>query len=160
MLKSINKVIKILILSDFFLLSAWGLISPILAIFIIGNIKNGDVKVIGIAVGIYWLTKSILQIPIGKYLDRTHGEKDDFYFLVLGTFLSSLTPLGYIFSFLPWHIYILQSIHAFGIAMSIPAWGGIFMRHIDKGKEAFSWSLESSSIGIGAGIAGIRRDNR
>ena len=29
------------------------------------------------------------------------------------------------------------------------------MRHIDKGKEAFSWSLESSSIGIGAGIAGI-----
>jgi len=155
MLKLINKVIKILILSDFFLLSAWGLISPILAIFIIENIKGGDAKVAGIAVGIYWLIKSIIQIPVGKHLDRNHGEKDDFYFLVLGTFLSSLTPLGYIFSSLPFHIYVLQSIHAIGMAMSIPAWGGIFMRHVDKGKEAFSWSLESSSIGIGAGIAGI-----
>lgn len=155
MLTSINKVVKILVFSDLVLLFGWGLITPILAIFIVESIKGGDAKVAGIAVGIYWLFKSIIQIPIGRYLDKREGEKDDYYFMISGIFLSSLVPLGYIFAKLPWHIYFLQIIHALGMAMNIPAWGGIFVRHVDKGKEALSWGLESSAIGIGAGIAGI-----
>lgn len=155
MFKTINKVIKVLIFSDFVLFSAWGLISPILAIFIVEKIKGGDARVAGTAIGIYWLLKSLIQIPIGRYLDKTSGEKDDYYFLISGTFLASLSPLGYIFSSLPFHIYFLQSIQAVGMAMAIPAWGGIFVRHIDKGKEALSWGMESSAIGIGSGIAGI-----
>jgi DHA1 family quinolone resistance protein-like MFS transporter len=155
MFPSINKVIKILIFSDLIFLFGWGLITPILAIFIEKNIIGGDVKVAGIAIGIYWLAKSIIEIPIGRYLDRNHGEKDDFYFLVFGTTLASLTPLGFIFAKFPWQIYFLQLLHALGMAMAIPSWGGIFIRHIDKGKEAFSWSLESASLGIGTGVAGI-----
>ncbi|MDI6602840.1 MAG: MFS transporter [Patescibacteria group bacterium] len=155
MFKSINKIIKILILSDFFAVSAWGLIAPILAIFIVENIHGGDAKVAGIAVGIYWVAKSIFQIPIGRYLDRNHGEKDDYYFLIIGTFIAAVVPIGFIFARYPWHLYFWQLVHAIAWAMAIPAWGGIFTRHIDKGKEAFSWGLESSSIGLGAGIAGI-----
>lgn len=151
----INKIIKVLILSDLVLLFGWGLISPILAIFITQQIKGGDVKLAGIAIGIYWLSKSIIQIPIARYLDKRKGEKDDYYFMIFGIILTSLVPLGYIFATLPWHIYLLQLIHSFGMGMNIPAWGGIFIRHTDKGKEALSWGLESSSIGIGAGIAGI-----
>jgi len=30
----------------------------------------------------------------------------------------------------------------------------IFTRHIDKGKEALEWGVESTAIGAGAGIAG------
>lgn len=152
---NINKVVKILIISDFFLLSAWGLIIPILAIFVIEQIKGGNIEVVGISVGIYWILKSLIQVPIGKYLDRNHGEKDDYYFMIFGTFLASLVPLGFIFVSLPWHLYVLQAIHALGMAMAIPSWGGIFVRHMDKGKEAMIWGLDSSFIGIGAGIAGI-----
>ena len=155
MFKSINKVVKLLVLSDFAFLFGWGLISPIFAIFIVGHIQGGDVKVAGIAVGIYWLLKSLLQIPIGNYLDKNHGEKDDFYFLVIGTLLASLAPLGFIFAILPWHIYIFQALHAIGAALALPAWCGIFTRHIGKGKEAQSWALDSSALGIGAGISGI-----
>jgi len=155
MLKGINKVVKILVFSDLILLFGWGLIAPILAIFIVEQIQGGDARVAGIAVGIYWLLKSLLQIPIGNYLDKNHGEKDDYYFLIGGTFLASLAPLGFIFASLPWHMYTLQGIHAVGAALSLPAWCGIFTRHIDKGKEAQSWALDSSAIGIGAGVAGI-----
>lgn len=155
MLKSISKVVKILVFSDLILLSGWGLVAPIFAIFITEQIKGGDVKVAGMAVGIYWLFKSLLQIPIGGYLDKNHGEKDDYYFLVGGTFLISLVPLGFIFASLPLHIYALQGIYALGSALSLPAWCGIFTRHIDKGKEAQSWALDSSAIGLGAGVAGI-----
>ncbi len=151
----LNRVIKILIFSDLILNSAFGLLAPVFAIFIINNINGGDAKVAGIAVGIYWILKSILQIPIGNYLDRNHGEKDDFYFLFVGTLLGSLTFLGFIFVSQPWHLYGLQTLLACGMAMAIPSWGGIFARHMDEGREGITWSLESSSIGIGAGIAGI-----
>jgi predicted MFS family arabinose efflux permease len=150
-----NKVIKILILSDFFLFSAWGLIMPILAIFVVGQIKGGDAQVVGIAIGIYWILKSLIQVPVGRYLDKNHGEKDDYYFMIVGMFLASFIPLGFIFASLPWHIYALQAIHAIAMAMAIPPWGGIFVRHIDKGKEAMTWGAESSSVGIGVGVAGI-----
>ena len=152
---SLNKVIKILIFSDFILLFGWGLISPILAIFILQSIKGGDAKVAGMAIGIYWLLKSIIQIPIANYLDKTKGESDDYYALIGGTFLASLVPIGFIFAKSPWHMYILQGVHALGMAFVIPSWSGIFTRHIEKGREAFCWSLDSSALGISAGISGI-----
>ncbi len=144
-----------MVFSDLILNSGWGLVGPILAIYIVGNISGGNVKIVGIAMGIYWLGKSFLQIPIAHYLDKNHGEKDDYYALIGGTILASLTPLGFIFATVPWHIYVLQGIHALGMAMAIPSWSAIFTRHIEEKREAFCWSLDSSSIGLGAGVAAI-----
>lgn len=156
---SINKIIRILILSDFLIYSSWGLITPIIAVFINDSIKGGDVGVAGTAAGIYWITKSILQVPIGKYLDRNTGkknaEKDDYWFMIIGTFIASLTPLMFLISSEPWHIYGLEVIYGAAMAMVIPPWGGIFVRHIDKGREAETFALESSTLGIGVGVAGI-----
>lgn len=156
--QSINKVIKILISSDFVLNYGWGLVSPIFAIFLVQRIAIGNIvegaKIAGFASLTYWIVKSSLQIPIGRYLDKNHGEKDDFWFMVFGTFLTGLVPFGYLVSSLPWHIYGFQCLHAVGMAMVIPSWAAIFTRHIDKGEEAFEWSVESTSLGFGAGIAG------
>lgn len=158
MLKSINKVIKILIFSDFVLNSAWGLLGPIFAIFIVQKIALGSTtegaKIAGFASLTYWIVKSILQIPIGRYLDEDHGEKDDLWFMVLGTFLAGFVPFGYLIASQPWHIYIFQVLYAIGMAMVIPSWSAIFTRHIDKGKEAFEWSMRSTSLGFGVGITG------
>ncbi len=151
----LNRVIKTLITYDLFFNFGWGLVMPVLAIFVADKIQGGDVQVVGIAIGIYWLAKSILQIPIAKYLDADHGEKDDYYALISGTFLTTIVPIGFIFSYLSWHIYILQLLQAFGMALVIPSWSGIFTRHIDKEKEALSWSFDSSAVGMGTGFAGI-----
>jgi len=153
--KGINKIVKVMVFSDLILYSGWGLIMPILAIFILRSIDGGSAKVAGIAIGVYWVVKSILQIPIAAYLDKNHGEKDDYYALIVGSLLSSITPLGFIFATEPWHMYVLQAVHALGMAMAIPSWAGIFTRHIEKNREAFCWGLDSSFIGIGTGIAGI-----
>lgn len=155
---TINKVIRFLIYSDFVLYSGWELLSPIFAIFIVQNITGGDtlyaIKVAGFSSLTYWMVKSFLQIPIGHYLDKNHGEKDDFRCMIFGTFLIGFVPLGFMFSFQAWHIYFFHVWQAVGMAMIIPSWSAIFTRHIDKGKEAFQWSLRSTSLGIGAGIAG------
>jgi len=152
---SINKVIRTLITSDLTLSAGWGFLAPIFAIFILDRIEGGDVSVVGFAVGLYWIVKSIVQPFLARYLDRNHGEIDDFYFLVAGLFVAGLVPLGYLFITQPWQLYLLEFIHAVAMACAIPTWAGIFTRHIDKGQEAFEWSIESTALGFGAGIAGI-----
>ena len=156
--KIINKVIKTLIVSDFFISLGWGILSPIFAIFILEKIANTGLaqaaEIAGLAALFYWIPKSLFEIPLAIYLDKNPGEKDDFWFMVTGYVIIALVPIGYIFSTQPWHIYLFQVIYAAGMAMALPSWMAIFTRHIDKGKEALEWGMETSVIGTGAGIAG------
>jgi hypothetical protein len=156
--KLINKVIRTMILSDICVNLGWGFLSPVFAIFILERVTQSSLAqaatVAGLASLFYWVPKSFFQIPIAMYLDRHHGEKDDFWFMIIGFAIVALVPIGYIFSTTPWHIYLFQVIYAAGMAMCIPSWLAIFTRHIDKGQEAFEWSMESAAIGTGAGIAG------
>lgn len=150
----VNKVIRILISSDILLQSGWGLIGPIFAIFLTRQIKGGSLEMVGFVAATYWITKSIAQPFIAHMLDKTGGERDDFKLLFFGMFLANLVPLGYFFSTQIWHIFLLESFRGLAMACVIPTWSGIFTRHIDKGWEAFSWSLESTGIGFAAGLAG------
>jgi len=152
---SINKVVRYLIASDLALSAGWGFIAPIFAIFLTEQIEGGSVAVAGFATGLYWIGKSLIQPFIALHLDRNHGEIDDFYYLVAGLFVSGLVPLGYLFITLPWQLYALEFIHAIAMACVIPTWSGIFTRHIDKGDEAFEWSIDSTALGFGAGITGM-----
>jgi MFS family permease len=150
-----NKIVKYLVLSDLVFYTGWGLVTPIFAIFIINNIQGGTILIAGIASSIYWVLRSVLRVPIGIFLDKHKGEKDDYFFLVFGLLIAALVPFGYIFSKLPWHIYALQAIYAIGMAMSVSGWAAIFTRHIDKGKESTEWGLDSASYGIGMGVAAL-----
>jgi len=149
-----NRVIKILIMTDFILVSGLGFVMPIFAIFIMDRIVGGNLEVIGYAAAIYWIVESLVITPFGACLDRNYGEKDDLWFISIGSLLASFAVFGYIFAFLPWHIYALQAIYAVGMGMNIPGYTAIFTRHIDKGREAFDWSVRSSLVGFGTGMAG------
>jgi len=149
----INRVIKTLIASDFILQAGWGLIGPIFAIFITRNINGGNVAMVGFIAATYWVTKSILQPFIAYFFDLKKGEKDDFKFLIIGMYVANLIPLGYIFVSQLWQIFLLEFIRGLAMACVIPSWAGIFTRHISKGWEAFSWSIESTGIGFAFGFA-------
>ncbi|MDP2910124.1 MAG: hypothetical protein Q8N69_03590, partial [bacterium] len=71
MFKSINRVVKTLIISDFFLNSALGIYTPIFALFIMENITHNlaeAAQVAGFSALFYWTVKSLLQIPFSIYL--------------------------------------------------------------------------------------------
>jgi len=150
---SINRVIRILITSDFLLQAGWGLIGPIFAIFLIKQIQGGSIEMVGFVAAVYWIVKSIVQPFIARYFDVKKGEKDDFNFLVGGMYVANLIPLGYLFATQIWHIFFLEFIRGLAMACVVPTWSAIFTRHIDRGREAFSWSIESTAIGFAAGFA-------
>ena len=158
MFKPVNRVIKFLIASNFFLYSAWGFVMPIFAIFIIQNIKVDSpaeaAKIAGFAFFTYWFVKSTMQIPISLFLDARHGEKDDFWFMILGLIITGIAPLGFLISKLPWHVYTFEAMHAIGMALVIPSWNAIFTRHMDRGREAFEWAMDSTFLGFGVAITG------
>jgi len=151
----INKVIRTLILSDFLLQSGWGLIGPIFAIFITQQIRGGSLAAIGFIAATFWFTKSAVQPFIAHFLDIKKGEKDDFDFLIRGMYVANLIPFGYFFSTQLWHIFLLEFIRGLAMACVVPTWAAIFTRHIDKGWEAFSWSIESTGIGFAASFAAV-----
>jgi MFS family permease len=142
-------------LSDFVFNSALGSFSPIFAIFLTNKIIGGDARVVGFAVAAYWLTKSLFQLPIARFLDRTDGEKDDFYALIIGYLMAGISILLLVFARIPLHIYLIQAFFGIAMAVAVPAWYGIFTRHIDRNKTSFEWSLESVfSVGIATAVSG------
>lgn len=149
-----NKVIQVLILSDATLLTGLGFMSPIFAIFISNHIQGADVRTVGFAAAIYWITLALVLIPFGKRLDKKAGEKDDLFFIVIGTSLGAVAIGGYIVASQVWHVYLLQMLYAVGMGMNIPGYTGIFTRHIGKGQEALSWSTRAALVSLGTGIAG------
>jgi MFS family permease len=149
----INSVIKTLVLSDFLINSGFSIFAPVFAIFVTNQIQNGSIQVVGFAAAIFQIFKSSLQVPIARILDKNHGEYDDFYSLVFGTFLMATIPFWYIFASEPVHIYIIQAIYGTGAAFAIPPWYAIFTRHIDKLQENVEWSMDSIAIGTSGALA-------
>ena len=151
----INKLVQLFILSDLFLLTGWGFVEPIFAVFILAQIKGATLLTVGWAVAIYLIAKSIIQIPVAIFLDRLDGESDDFYALVFGLLLLGVSAFFLISVSQIWEFYAIQVLRAFGMACYAATWPVIFGKHLDSRRQSFEWSLDCAMIGIGAGIAGL-----
>lgn len=149
----INRVIKHLVVSDFFLNFAFGLLAPIFAVFILQNIGGSSLRVIGLATTFYWISRTATTVPLSRFMDRTNGERDEYYFMIIGSFLMSSLPLFYIISSLPWHIYVIQLVMGLANSMAVPAWRILFTDHIDTGRTGYEWSLEDVALGTAVGIS-------
>jgi MFS family permease len=153
MFKDINKVVRILVAADFFYNGAFASFAPVFAIFIAGNIVGGSASVVGYATAIYWIVKSLVQLPIARFLDSAKGEQKQFWAMFLGYLATGFVPLAYIFAKTPTHLYIIQGCYGFAMAWAVPSWYGIFTRHVDKWRISFEWSLESV-FAVGLASAG------
>lgn len=149
---NVNDVIKLLTYSDLLILSAWGLIGPILSIFVIDEIEGGTVAVAGLSATVFFVVRSIVQLPIAQYIDSKRGEFDDYRMMVLGSLVTALSAFLFAHATLVWHVYAVQALYGVAIAMASPPWNAIFTRHIDKNREGYEWSLYTSLISLGAGL--------
>lgn len=152
---NINRIVKYFMIADLTVLGGFGLVDPVLAIFVINRIPGATLVTVGIMAAIYWAVKSLIQIPIALYLDKTDGEKDDFYALVIGLLIAA----GSLFSFMAVtniaHLYIIQAVKAVAFSLYVPAWSAIVSRHLDKEKVAFEWALANTLTGASIGVAGL-----
>lgn len=148
----INRTIKLLMLSDIFVGTGFGLIEPILAIFIKENISGGSIFTAGLASTIFLVTKSIVQLTFSRYVDR-HDDK--VRWLIIGTFIIAAVPVVYIFAFNILFIFFAQLLYGIGSGLAFPTWLTLWSTHLDKKHEGFEWSLYSTSVSLGTALTAI-----
>ena len=152
----LNPVILLIVMAYFVLTTAAGFLPPMFALFVTTGIAGTTAASVGIAITAYWVTKSVLQLFVARFIDRNHGEIDDFYFMIAGGFLNAIFISLYYFVSHASEMYALQILLGAADAMVIPPFYAIFTRHVDKGKEGFEWALFSSfSVGAGSALGGV-----
>ena len=145
-----NKSLKILLFTSFFLNLAAGFLGPIYAVFV--EKIGGDLLTAGLSFAIFSITSGILIYLLSKWEDHVkHQEK----LIIFSRALSIIGFIGYLLINNPIHLFIVQVI--FGIATSIgtPAFDSIYSKNLDKGKFASEWGLWESMYAITVGIAAI-----
>jgi MFS family permease len=152
---AVNRVIRHFILSDLLLLGGWGIISPIFGLFIIDSIRGANIFSVGVSVGIYFITKSVVQLPVAVMLDKKQNERISFYVLISSLMLAGFSAMAYGMVSTVVGLYIVSALQGFSFGLYTPSWSGMFSRHLDSGHCSLDWSLDSATIGIASGIAAI-----
>ncbi|MBU2616044.1 MAG: MFS transporter [Nanoarchaeota archaeon] len=146
-----NNKLKLLILSDILIISSFGLIAPIFAIFIDGGIEGGSLVSAGLATTIFLVVKSSAQLPLSKYL--IDKEKHKTRLLVFGTFMIITVPFIYVFAEHVNTIFVAQAIYGLGTAFAYPAWFSLFVTYVNKKHKSFEYAIYSTSVGLGTALA-------
>jgi len=157
---TVNRAVQILLFYLFSVVVAESLFTPIFSVFILENIAGAALRTAGFALAIYAVAKSIVQVPLARFLDKHNGERDDFYALLIGAFIGIIYPFLLATVSKVWHLYLLEILGGVGTAFLMAAYYSLFARHVDKGAEGFEWSLFSvggltMSSAIGAAIGGV-----
>lgn len=150
----LNQVVLVIIFAQFIFTMAANFSAPFFAVFVLEDI-GAAAAAIGFASAVYWVVKSVLQLPIARWIDRNHGEIDDYYALLLGSAITTAGVFLFYFANELWHVFALQVLIGVGDAFVVPPLYAIFIRHIDSGSEGFEYSLQSSfSFGGGSALGG------
>jgi len=146
-----NRTLKLLIFSDIFVLTGFGLISPIMAIFINKNIIGGTIAAVGIASMITILIRCTMQLIFAYVAKPSHR----YAMIIAGTILIASVPFIYILAHTIGTIYIAAAVNGLGAGLCNPAWFSIFAANLDKKQSGWEWSIYSSSVGFGTAAAAL-----
>ncbi len=141
-----NRTIKLLMLSDIFVLTGFGLIQPILAIFINEGVTGGNIFTAGIASTLFLMTKSLIQLPFSRRVDKS---KNKIKWLIVGTGIIAMVPVMYIFIDNIYQVYLAEMLYGLGSGLAYPTWVGLWCLNLNSGNESFEWSVYSTTTGLG-----------
>jgi len=149
----INKVIKVLTISNFLWTSGLGFIAPIFAIFVTRQIIGGDIEIAGFASSIYLIAFCLVRLPSARWVDKKMNNIQSLYLLIFGGILVALSYILYILVHFPWQMYLLQALIGIGTGFNNSPGVGFFTRFLDKGEESFEWGINAVAAMGGQAVA-------
>ena len=135
----VNKVIAIIIASDFMVTTGAALLSPIFALFVT-SVPNGNIEIAATAYSVHLLVRVVAEIVSGRYFSSA-SETKKFFIIILGMIIMSISYFGFIFVSSITTLYFFYSILGLGIGLISPVKNSLFSTHLDKNKEAVEWGL-------------------
>jgi MFS family permease len=156
---SINRVIIYLSLSDVFSWGPFTIVSMLAGLYLASKLGDDIVKFVGIGTSIYFLTRALLQVPIGLITDRFKHDKDEILILFVGVLLMGVPFLFYPYIQYAYQYFILQFVFGFGVSLNVTNWRKLFALNLDTGREGIHYGIYemimSLSIAILSALGGI-----
>ena len=158
--RTVNPVILTLMISDSIVLTGFGLVEPVFAIFV-SEIHGGSVLSVGISTAIFMTVKSLFQLPFSRFVDKhdhsaAHPHRHlATRFLWAGMALILSAPFLYYFATDIRQVYAIQALYGLGSALAYPTWLKLWETHIDKGRESFEWTLYSTVTSMTVALAAV-----
>lgn len=150
-----SKVIQALTLSDFGVWSGSSLITVIFPLFVLAQIKDATVIDVGISSLIYTAIGSILNVSLGKFLDKRKGYIDEVLVLALSNFIRGAAIIWLAFAGHLWELYTVQAITGFAKSLNLTSWRILFSKFLDSNHAGVQWGIYDTIMSIGLGIAAL-----
>ena len=129
-----NKAIKILLVTNGFILIAGAMLGPIYALFV--EKIGGDLLDASYAFGVFALAAGITTFISGRYADRI---KENELIVVLGYGIMGIGFLGYTLVNSIWSLLVIQIIIGLGEAIYVPVFDALYSKHLDSQKSGRVW---------------------
>lgn len=144
----VNPVVKAFIISEAFLWSAYNFVIPIFAVFVLNDIRGGNVQIAASAYSFFLIVRVVFELITCKYLGKSN-EFNKFTTTIAGILLISLGYLGFSFSDGIISLFIFFGIVGMGLGIASPIKNSLFATHLDKNKETTEWGIYDAVTFIG-----------
>ena len=154
-IKRINKVVVYLTMSDVFSWGTFTIINALTGLYLSQKLNRNAIEFVTIGTSIYFFTRAIFQIPIGKLTDKLKSDKDEILLLILGILLMGSPFLFYSHISTSIDYFILQFVFGLGTSLNITTWRKLFTLNIDDGKEGRQYGVYETVMSALTGALGI-----
>ena len=145
-----NKIQKVLLTAQGFIIAAFGMISPIYAVFV-EQIGGGILAASG-AVAAYSIATGVMVYIISKWEDHVkHLEK----MMTIGYILSAIGFFGYIFVQNIYELIIVQILLGLSVAVRAPAFDAVYSKHLDHHHGVLQWGYWETMAYIVTALAAL-----
>jgi len=149
-----NKALRILLITNSFVLLAGAMLGPIYALFVTDI--GGDLLDASLTGGIFALAAGITTLIAGRYVDKNKREE---LIVAFGYGMIGIGFILFIFVNSIWFLFAVQILMGISEAIYAPAFDALYSKHITKKKAGREWGAWEAtnyfSIAIGAVIGGF-----
>ncbi|MEK7534317.1 MAG: MFS transporter [Patescibacteria group bacterium] len=144
----VNPIVKAFIVSEAFLWSAYNFVIPLFAVFVLNNIRGGNVQIAASAYSFFLIVRVVFELITCKYFGRSN-EFNKFITTMAGMLFISLGYLGFAFSNGVMSLFVFFGIVGMGLGIASPVKNSLFATHLDKNKETTEWGIYDAVTFIG-----------
>lgn len=147
-----NKVVWLLTMSDIFIWGSYFIMSSLAGLYLEDKIESDVVRVIGIGMGLYFITRALVQLPIGVITDRLKTDKDEIVILFISAFVMGLPYMLYPLVDSEYKYYFLQIIFGIGASMNLNTWRKLFAINVDKNQEGLEYGFYETLMSFSSAV--------
>lgn len=139
-----------MLITNGLVLLAGAMLGPIYAIFV--EEVGGDILTAATAWAIFSIVAGMVVFILSKLEEKI---KEQELMMVWGYGLMALAYLGYLLVDVPWKLFVVQVIIGLGQAIYIPAFDGVYTKHLKRKKSVSQWGAWEATDYITAGVGAI-----